>query len=112
MPPERRDEDTVRASEIFWIIGIVVATVGAIAILVYYFVLTPPPTVSLDEVAARWQEEKEQTAMNTTLDREETLRQVKCGSGVSGSICRLGQQACSTALGSYFCELENREDDY
>ena len=75
----------------------------------YYF-FAPPPAMSLDQAAELRAKEKQAVVDAEIKLFQEAKKTMKCGEGFSGAVCRLmGQSACSTALGGYFCTLEGRE---
>ncbi len=75
---------------------------------VWYF-FAPPPDLSLQEAAELRAQEKAAIAEAETQAFQEAAKTMECGTGISGTLCRLGRGACDTALGGYFCYTEGRD---
>lgn len=94
-------------------IGLFTGTVAGVVVLMvgfFWYLTRPAPELTLDELVERRTTEavvavEEQRAIN-----ERIRESYACGSGISGMACRLKQGTCGTALGSYFCFVEGKED--
>ncbi|MBI4068325.1 hypothetical protein HY413_02870 [Candidatus Kaiserbacteria bacterium] len=103
--------EEVQTSNGMAILFAVLITLGVVMLggfgLYYFF--APPPEMSLQEAADRRTKEKEAFTESERQAFVEAARTIQCGAGISGALCRLGQGACDTALGSYFCYTEGRD---
>ncbi len=95
-------------------IGLFIGTVAGVAVLMvgfFIYLTRPAPELTLDELVEQHTNETVGAAETQRAINERIRESYVCGSGVSGMACRLKQGTCGTALGSYFCFVEGKEDD-
>lgn len=83
----------------------------AIMLFGFLYITRPAPELTLDDVLVQRTQEKGQMYVARTEAEQREEFKKKCGAGVSGALCRLGQGTCGTSLGSYFCLLEGKGKD-
>ena len=94
--------------EILSAVGVTFFIIALIAFGVWYF-FAPPPELSLQGALDLRTQERALLEQQEAQGFAEAKAAMGCGAGISGSICRLGQSACGTALGGYFCYTEGRD---